>query len=231
MKLPSSRLSSEERRAAIIQAVRRLFADKGFDGTTTRELAEAAGVSEALLFKHFPNKEALYSAMLLACCPAKDATVAERLRALEPSTSSLVILVHHFFARALEGHGPHDEAQEIQHRLMLRSLLEDGEFARLFLERVAAGWLTKVEQSLKAAIAAGEAVASPVGTRRASWFVEHLTVALMTRLRPATPVVDYGASRKQLVEQAVWFCLRGMGLTDETIRRYYNPKALRLLEP
>ena len=50
MKPPRAKLSGEERRAAIIKAVRRLFAEKGFHGTTTRELAEAAGVSEALLF-------------------------------------------------------------------------------------------------------------------------------------------------------------------------------------
>src|SRR6516225_6819951 len=86
------KLSSEERRAAIIKAVQRVFAEKGFDGTTTRELAEAAGVSEALLFKHFPNKEALYSAMQHSCC--SDPGKWERLKALEPGASTLVILVH-----------------------------------------------------------------------------------------------------------------------------------------
>src|SRR2546423_14731722 len=100
----TAKLSSEERRAAIIQAVRRLFADKGFHGTTTRELAEAAGVSEALLFKHFPNKEALYSAMLVTCCAATGAPLVGRLLALEPSASSLVALVHHLVARSVEGH-------------------------------------------------------------------------------------------------------------------------------
>ena len=63
---PHCKLSSEERKAAILRAVRRVFAEKGFDGTTTRALADAAGVSEALLFKHFPNKEALFSAMKLS---------------------------------------------------------------------------------------------------------------------------------------------------------------------
>ena len=228
MKPPKTKLSSEERRIAIIKAVRRLFADKGFHGTTTRELAEAAGVSEALLFKHFPNKEALYSAMLLSCCPAKDSPVVERLQALEPSASSLVILVHQFIARAVEGFGSDEEEQEIQHRLMLRSLLEDGEFARLFLERKIECWLSKVEECLKAAIAAGEAVASPVQSHLASLFFEHLGATLRTRLRPATPIVDYGVSRKQLVEQAVWFALRGMGLKDEAIKAHYNPKALAI---
>jgi AcrR family transcriptional regulator len=230
MKPTKAKLTCEERRAAIIKAVRRLFADKGFHGTTTRELAEAAEVSEALLFKHFPNKEALYLAMLQACCP-KDSPVVERLKALEPSASSLVILVHQYIVGAVEGFGPDAEEHEIQRRLMLRSLLEDGEFARFFLERAVACWITKVEECLKTAIAAGEAVPSPVQTRLASWFFEHIAGTLRTFVQPAKPIVNYGVSRKQLVEQAVWFALRGMGLTDEAIRRYYNPKALRLLEP
>jgi AcrR family transcriptional regulator len=230
MKHPTPKLSSEERRAAIIKAVRRLFADKGFHGTTTRELAEASGISEALLFKHFPNKEALYSAMLHACCPAKDSPVVEHLKALEPSASSLVILIHQFIARLVEEERPDEDEREIQHRLMLRSLLGDGEFARFFLERATACWVSKIDECLKAAIAEGEAVAAPVQPRLASWFFEHLAVTIKSRMRPATPIQDYGVARKQLVEQAVWFVLRGMGLTDEAIRRYYNPKALRLLE-
>ena len=51
----------------------------------------------------------------------------------------------------------------------------------------------------------------------------------MTHLLPAKPVIDYGLSRDELVEQAVWFSLRGMGLKEEAIRRHYNPKALTLL--
>src|SRR5918999_308134 len=66
----SSRLSSDERRRAIIESVKGVFAEKGFDGTTTRELAKAAGVSEALLYLYFPSKHALYDAMLAACAEA-----------------------------------------------------------------------------------------------------------------------------------------------------------------
>ena len=47
----------DERRAAIVKAVLPLFARQGFSNTTTRQLAEAAGVSEALLYKHFPSKD------------------------------------------------------------------------------------------------------------------------------------------------------------------------------
>src|SRR5438105_14564616 len=89
-----SKLSAEERRAAIITAVRKVFAEKGFHGTTTRALADAAGVSEALLFKHFPTKEAIFEAMQLSCCSEQDAGRFERIAALEPSASTLVLMVH-----------------------------------------------------------------------------------------------------------------------------------------
>src|SRR5437870_9214456 len=100
---PSPRLSAEDRRHAIVEAVKVVFAEKGFHGTTTRELADAAGVSEALLFKHFPNKEALYSAMQLSCCNEQDHDRLERLKALEPSASTLVVMVYLLVSRTLGG--------------------------------------------------------------------------------------------------------------------------------
>ena len=58
------RLKGEERRRVIIEAALTLFSQKGFRGTTTKEIAQAAGCSEATLFKHFATKDALYSAIL-----------------------------------------------------------------------------------------------------------------------------------------------------------------------
>jgi AcrR family transcriptional regulator len=46
-------------RTRILQAAQRLFASQGYDGTTTRDLAQAAGVAEGTLFRHFPNKKAI----------------------------------------------------------------------------------------------------------------------------------------------------------------------------
>ncbi len=221
----TSKLSKEERRAAIVKAVRRVFADKGFHGTTTRELAEAAGVSEALLFKHFPNKEALYSAMLLYCCHAHDPAV-EWLEALEPSTASLVAIVHFLFSRKVNGRAPKDDDEAIHMRLMFRSLMEDGEFANLQLRQVSSFWLPKIEDCLRAAHARGDTVGRGVLPNLGAWFTHHLAVALMHYLRPANPVVDYQVPRTKLVEQAVWFALRGLGVKDQAIQRYYNAKTL-----
>ncbi|MEH2058952.1 MAG: TetR/AcrR family transcriptional regulator [Nostoc sp.] len=55
----SSPPSEAQTRTRILEAAQRLFASKGFDGTTTRELAEAAAVAEGTLFRHFPNKKAI----------------------------------------------------------------------------------------------------------------------------------------------------------------------------
>ena len=46
-------------RTRILQAAQRLFAAKGFEGTTTRDLAQTAGVAEGTLFRHFANKKAI----------------------------------------------------------------------------------------------------------------------------------------------------------------------------
>ncbi|KOP22892.1 TetR family transcriptional regulator [Hapalosiphon sp. MRB220] len=51
--------SEAQTRGRILQAARRLFASQGFDGTTTRDLAQAAGVAEGTLFRHFANKKAI----------------------------------------------------------------------------------------------------------------------------------------------------------------------------
>lgn len=51
--------SETETRQRILQAAQRLFAARGYDGTTTRDLASAAGVAEGTLFRHFETKKAI----------------------------------------------------------------------------------------------------------------------------------------------------------------------------
>jgi AcrR family transcriptional regulator len=223
------KLSSEERRAAIIRAVRKVFAERGFHGTTTRALASAAGVSEALLFKHFPNKEALYSAMQFSCCNESDPEKIDRIKALEPSTSTLVMIVHLMVSRTVGTEPSSQEDAVTHHRLMLRSMIEDGEFARLFYERTMPCWISKVEQCVLASIAAGEAIGGPVLPNLGALFARQLAKTIMVSLLPATPIVDYEMPREKLVEQVVWFTLRGLGVRDDAIRRYYHPEALTVL--
>lgn len=57
-------MTGDKRREQILQTAVSLFAQKGFRGTTTKEIAKASGVSEAMVFRHFETKDALYDAIL-----------------------------------------------------------------------------------------------------------------------------------------------------------------------
>jgi AcrR family transcriptional regulator len=59
-----TRLKGEQRREQILRTATRVFARHGFRGATVRQLAREAGISEAMIYHHFPSKEALYDAIL-----------------------------------------------------------------------------------------------------------------------------------------------------------------------
>ena len=58
------RLPASDRRHQLLETALDFFSRKGFEGTTTKEIAAAAGVTEAIIFRHFPNKQALYTAVV-----------------------------------------------------------------------------------------------------------------------------------------------------------------------
>lgn len=59
------RRSSAEVRELMLNAAQQLFRDNGFDGTSTREICLAAGVSESTFFRHFSSKRAIYEETVL----------------------------------------------------------------------------------------------------------------------------------------------------------------------
>jgi AcrR family transcriptional regulator len=61
-----SRRSSGEVRALLLGAARELFIAAGYEGTTTREIASRAGVTEKLLFNNFGSKAELFEAAILS---------------------------------------------------------------------------------------------------------------------------------------------------------------------
>lgn len=61
---PAVRMTAGDRRRQIVDVAMRLFSDRGFRGTTTKEIAQAAGVSEAIIFRHFASKDDLYTAII-----------------------------------------------------------------------------------------------------------------------------------------------------------------------
>jgi len=57
-------MPAEDRRLQIVAVAAELFSETGFRGTTTKEIADQAGVSEAIIFRHFATKDDLYRAIL-----------------------------------------------------------------------------------------------------------------------------------------------------------------------
>lgn len=58
------RRPSVVRRADVLAAARRLFAERGFHATSTRDLAEVADINDALLYRYFPSKDAILTALV-----------------------------------------------------------------------------------------------------------------------------------------------------------------------
>jgi AcrR family transcriptional regulator len=50
------RMNAGDRRRQLLDAALELFSRKGFGGATTKEIAASAGVTEAIIFRHFPSK-------------------------------------------------------------------------------------------------------------------------------------------------------------------------------
>jgi multidrug efflux pump subunit AcrA (membrane-fusion protein)/AcrR family transcriptional regulator len=69
----SGRMSGDDRRRQLIEVAIDLFSRKGFGGTTTKEIAAAAGVTEAMIFRHFATKQDFYKAILDYKCTAPNA--------------------------------------------------------------------------------------------------------------------------------------------------------------
>src|SRR5947209_9864974 len=62
--IPHMRLKAPQRREQLIEVATRLFAKLGYEATTTAAIAEAAGVTEPILYRHFKSKQELFVAIV-----------------------------------------------------------------------------------------------------------------------------------------------------------------------
>ena len=212
-------MTSDLRRQLILNAAKRCFARNGFAGTTTRSVAQAAAISEALLFKHFPSKAALYAEILAEECEA-DPDLAHLL-GQEPSTATLVKLVRGMVRHFMQIRELPDEQEAQRIRLMATSHLDDGEFARLLYTKVGDLIAPVFTASLDSAVAAGDA--SRIGTEPLNlfWFAHHtVLMAALARL-PAVPCLAYG-NAADLERQLCEFLLRGIGLNEAAIASHLD---------
>jgi AcrR family transcriptional regulator len=107
------RLSSQDRRQRLLDAALELFSRQGYTGTTTRQIAAQAGVTEAVIYRHFPNKEELYWAVLESQCGQRRDKAGE--------------------VEVLKSEGDDEAAFAAVAEAILRRNQEDGRFPRLLL--------------------------------------------------------------------------------------------------
>jgi AcrR family transcriptional regulator len=115
----SQRLPAPERRAAVLDCACRAFARGTYRGTTTADIARAAGVTEPILYRHFESKQDLYLACLEDCWESLRALWDEALEA-EPDPANYVRALAQAFFRS-------EKERPVISSLWLQAFSEAGE--------------------------------------------------------------------------------------------------------
>jgi TetR/AcrR family transcriptional regulator len=127
----SVRMAAEDRKLQILRVAVTLFSQKGFGGTTTKEIAQAAGVSEAMVFRHYATKQELYSAILDHKACSGDSMNPEEMVAEALKQKDDRAVFEQLALGALEHHECDPEFQ----RLLMHAALEGHELAEMFFEK------------------------------------------------------------------------------------------------
>jgi AcrR family transcriptional regulator len=126
MSTASGRLPAAERRAGLVDAALKVFAESSYDGATTAEIARTAGVSEPILYRHFGSKRDLYVACLDEMWQRLRGTV-EEIVAAEPDPREWPFAMPAAIGK-LRGEGIHPNQLWIQ---ALSQASEDPDLRRL----------------------------------------------------------------------------------------------------
>jgi AcrR family transcriptional regulator len=197
-----ARLGAEARRKQLIDTATRLFATKGFSGTTTREIAAAAGVNEAIIFRFFPHKDDLYAAILESkSAEARTDALVDELRTAAAAGEDrrvIGIVVRHVIE--------HLQRDPEFLRLMLHSALEGHSFAAQYrdrhnepLRRFLSDFVTQRQREARFRTGDAEALVRAI-------FAIPVYHGLVETLLPE----DRVSSRDDVVEAYITFVLQGL---------------------
>jgi AcrR family transcriptional regulator len=144
---PIRRQLVEARRAQIIDAAARVFAEKGFHRATTREIASAAGVSEGTIYNYFDSKADLLIGIMARLAELEQLDV-ELTQVLQGDVKDFMIAIsRHRLARVQRG-------QELL-QAVLPEVLVDPELRQRFYRQYVLRIATLMEQYVQARIELG----------------------------------------------------------------------------
>lgn len=130
--IQTGRMSAEERRRQLLDVAVGLFSNCGFSGTTTKQIANAAGISEGMIFRHFATKDDLYKAILERCkggieSPPWENNEKQKQALAEKNDFNF------FYNFALDALNHHQEDVDFM-RLLFHSALEKHELSQIFFD-------------------------------------------------------------------------------------------------
>jgi len=210
------RIPAPERRALILDEARRAFSKHGFEATRTQDIARAAQVSEALVYRHFASKQALYRAVLRRII--RDQNANYDIVGLHDITPRGLIINLRTYFRMVVGDGPENAREGF--RLLLASATGDTTFASLIYRRANRMMNGRVRQALTRAHECGDIRGKVLDVRNTSMFTEHVGTMMNTLIAMPSQGRPYSGDQEKVVDDAVWFCCRGLGFTEEAIARY-----------
>ena len=149
MATSQTRYSSADRREQILEVATGLFAQQGYQGTTTKLIAEKSGVTEALIFRHFPGKEELYWAVIerKIDCAAPLERLLENLEAPGDDLEVLSRVAFEVLDRRAQ--------DQTLSRLLLFSALEKHELSERFFRNYIANYFDVLARFVRQGISAG----------------------------------------------------------------------------
>jgi len=209
------RLPAAERRNQLIQTALVLFSQQGYEGTTTRQIADQAGVTEAIIYRHFPTKEELYWAVLEEQCKVRiDKAKSHHWFEDDPDMDK----DEEIFTQLAENMLKRNIDDPALTRLMLFSALEKHELVSKFYRTYTAPWIDQLADRIRRRIAAGHfRKTDPVLAARAfvGMIIYHYQVQ---ELYGGRELVDYEIKQVALEFTRTW--LYGM----ESDKRKTAPK-------
>jgi AcrR family transcriptional regulator len=204
------RFTAEDRRQQILETAMDLFGRQGYLGTTTRQIADHAGVNEAIIFRHFPTKEDLYWEVLDRKIRDEKsrARIIERLHAGGPQRDTFVAIGRDFLERRYKDPSPM--------RMLLFTALEDHKLSSRFFHTHIADIYEALADHIRRQIEAGYfRDVDPLLAARGflGMFVYHFMVE---ELFGARKYHDFNAQQVSETLTDIW--LRGMLIDADQVR-------------
>lgn len=224
------RLNAQERRQHIIEKAAHLVAENGERNVTTRLIAKESGISDALLYQHFPSKDELFRE-ITDILQGKSLSLPDLF--LESKPSSRTLMDYLYLSAYVSLHPSLQKQGADLPRLLLESFLGDGALLRTHVNRRWGLIAETFRESLQAAKTAGDMFQNRGEDQADTTLVMEMAHQLIVTIHcfqylPDKPLMTTALSPDQFVDRVVLFILRGLGFKEAAIKRLYDPEKILL---